>query len=183
MGKHALVSCLTKCLHPTKVTRQKHPLVGKNRVAGGLSVVREELKKANRAMQRCVVATHPDFGETELCAAKRWLVVTAESPEELFFGTNRSAGQGLCPVVAMASNGRAQAVAWMMTTMMKLNFMGFLQHFCSDSRPLEAGCSCGPSKPAFCGVKWHLRALGVLFVHWMAPRIFSLCRDRSRNMR
>jgi hypothetical protein len=22
---------------------------------------------------------------------------------------------------------------------LKLNFMGFLQHFCSDSRPLEAG--------------------------------------------
>jgi hypothetical protein len=76
MGKHALASCLTKHLHPTKAIRQKCPLVGKNRAMNGLSVVHEEAKKASRAVQRCAALTHPKWPATAASIAALSMAAT-----------------------------------------------------------------------------------------------------------
>ena len=98
MGRDAMVSCIMKNLHPSKVLRDAFKNLPMGHRLGGLTVKRMEKKKINLKDQLAIIVTHNDIKDLEgnlieLHASKRWFVVTKEGPVDYFFDVVDEAGR------------------------------------------------------------------------------------------
>ena len=91
MGKDAVVSILTKYLHPSKYIRDKWPNAAANHRLSGLVVLRTEPKIVSRRQQLTVVVRSEEFKNgddyIELHAVPRWFIVDEEGPPMYFLKT------------------------------------------------------------------------------------------------
>ena len=89
LGHGAIVSILIKYLHPSLHIRNKYINPQHNQRLEGCTALRLEERGISGRLQECVIVTHPDFlaedGLIELYAARRWVKVEREGPEEGFF--------------------------------------------------------------------------------------------------
>ena len=93
LGKDAVVSCLSKYIHPSEHIRRRWPNPINGHRMEGLRVLRQEIKRVSRKDQLAVVFTHPEFKDDnnellELHTIQRWLTVTEEGESDYFFDTN-----------------------------------------------------------------------------------------------
>ena len=84
MGKGAIVSVMTKYLHPSKLIRDKFPNSTASLRLEGLVVVGEEEQKVCRRTQKVIVLTIEEFKNGDefipLYAVPRWVKVETEGP-------------------------------------------------------------------------------------------------------
>ena len=89
LGKDAVVSCLSKFLHPSQLIRDAYPNRQKGHRIEGLIVRRQEVKKINRREQLAIILVHDEFKNNddyvELHTVPRYCKVTTEGPSDLFF--------------------------------------------------------------------------------------------------
>ena len=90
MGRDAMVLCIRKNLHPSKVLCDAFKNLPMGHRLGGLTVKRMEKKKINRKDQLAIVVTQDNIKDSEgnlieLHTSKRWFVVTKEGPVDYFF--------------------------------------------------------------------------------------------------
>ena len=90
MGKDAVVSILTKYLHPSRYIREKFPNATSNHRLNGLVVLRMEHKLVSRKQQLTIVVRSEKFKDDEgrfieLHAVPRWFKVEQEGPDMYFF--------------------------------------------------------------------------------------------------
>eukprot|EP00558_Chaetoceros_sp_UNC1202_P011610 CAMPEP_0197239642 /NCGR_PEP_ID=MMETSP1429-20130617/6090_1 /TAXON_ID=49237 /ORGANISM="Chaetoceros sp., Strain UNC1202" /LENGTH=130 /DNA_ID=CAMNT_0042699097 /DNA_START=153 /DNA_END=541 /DNA_ORIENTATION=- len=104
-GKDAIVSILTKYIHPSEHIRAAYPNPGNGQRLDGCCVLRREVKKIRRSEQLALVVTHESFPGVELYCVERYAKVTTEAPPDYFFdnvvvqavdeeGDGPGAGQG-----------------------------------------------------------------------------------------
>ena len=94
MGAGAVISVLSKLIHPSEHIREKfiNPVDG-HRLEGGV-VLRLETKSINRRDQRAIVFRHEDFESVELYAVQRFCRIETEGHSDHFFKENSEEGEG-----------------------------------------------------------------------------------------
>jgi len=93
MGTGAVVSILSKFVHPSKEVRDKYPVRAPTHRLEGCIVVREAIKTINRREQSSIVFTHDDFPNVALYACSKHLKIVEEGPESAFFNREESNNQ------------------------------------------------------------------------------------------
>ena len=89
MGEGAIISCLSKFLHPSQHIRDKYVNQEKGHRLDGLIALREDKKTIRRRIVDVIVMVHPDFQENddfiELYACPRYCKITQERPKDKYF--------------------------------------------------------------------------------------------------
>ena len=86
IGKEAKVSILINYLHPSRLVRDKYPNPLPGQRLEGCTVVGQGSRRISGGHQEAYVVRHPDFGDNDLYATKRWFKVIEEGPDEFIFG-------------------------------------------------------------------------------------------------
>ena len=85
MGTGAVVSVLSKFVHPSKEIRDKYPVRAPTHRLEGCVVIREAVKTINRREQAAIIFTHDDFPNAALYACGRHLKIIEEADPEMAF--------------------------------------------------------------------------------------------------
>ena len=90
MGTCAIVSVLSKFVHPSKEIRDKCPVRAPTHRLEGYVVIRDALKTINRCERTAIIFTHDDFPNAALYACCRHLKIIEEAAPEMAFNKEGS---------------------------------------------------------------------------------------------
>jgi hypothetical protein len=85
MGVGAVVSALSRLLHPSAVIREKYVNPQKGHRVENLLVIRRESRKINSRDQMAIIMRHDDFPGVELYCVERYAHINTAGPAEHYF--------------------------------------------------------------------------------------------------
>ena len=102
MGNGAVISVLSKFVHPSKEIGDKYPVRAPIHQLEGCIIVREAVKTINQCKQAAVIFTHDNFPNATLYDCYRYLKIIEEAPAEMTFnkkGSRNETWQSSCTQV------------------------------------------------------------------------------------